>query len=143
MSVTACIAVAPGPTQHHGGRWPLFHVETETENDGEPDGDDDIEMEGASASHDPDADTDENAPPPPRRAVGIVQDSPSPAAAGASDALNGDVGAHIILNTTAADDGLADGIMALDQNVNDNLAMGAPSRAIDATPLHSARAQTR
>jgi hypothetical protein len=33
--------------------------------------------------------------------------------------LNVDVDAHIIINTTAATDGLAYGIVSLDQNVND------------------------
>lgn len=41
------------------------------------------------------------------------------------------------INTNAADDGVADGIVVLDRNVNDDLAMGAPPGApgaIDATP---------
>lgn len=114
-------------------------ADTETEDDGEPDGDGDVEMEGASVSNEneQDVDTDENIPPPARRAVGIVADSPSPAATGTSDALDVDVDAHIIINTTEADNGLSDGIVALDQNVNDDLAMGAPPGApgaIDATP---------
>ena len=93
---------------------------------------------------------DENMPPPHghlhgRRTIGIVTDNPSPAAtaavgtgiAGTSDALGVDMDSHIIINTNAADDGVADGIIALDQNVNDYLAMGAPPGApgaIGATP---------
>lgn len=55
--------------------------DTETEDDSEPDADGDVEMETAM-SHD--QDMDENMPPTPlvhaRRVVGIVVDSPSPAA---------------------------------------------------------------
>lgn len=117
------------------------------EDDGEPDADGDVEME-TTTSHD--QDMDEDLPPPPslphgRRTVGIVADSPSPAATGAadvgvagtSDALDVDLDAHIIIETNAADDDVADGIVALDQNVNDDLAMGAPPgapSAIDTTP---------
>ena len=115
--------------------------DTETEDDGEPDADGDVEMDMTASQ-------DENMPPSnthPRRTVGVVSDSPSPAAAaavgvgvtGASDALDVDLDAHIIINTNAADDGVADGIVALDQNVNDDLAMGAPPGApgaIDGTP---------
>lgn len=115
--------------------------DTETEDDGEPDADGDIEMETSNSQ-------DENMPPSnnhPRRTVGVVSDLPSPAAAaavgagvtGASDALDVDLDAHIIINTNVADDGVADGIVALEQNVNDDLAMGAPPGApgaIDATP---------
>ncbi|EJD06317.1 uncharacterized protein FOMMEDRAFT_138352 [Fomitiporia mediterranea MF3/22] len=121
--------------------------DTETEDDGDPDADGDVDMESTSHDHD----TDENMPPRlpthphTRRTVGIVQDSPSPAAtgvvgagvAGASDALDVDMDAHIIINTNVGDDGVAEGIVALDQNVNDDLAMGAPPGApgaIDATP---------
>lgn len=55
---------------------------------------------------------------------------------GASDTLNVDLDAHIIINTNAADDGVSDGTVALDQKVNDDLTMGPPgaSCAIDATP---------
>ncbi|KAH8105685.1 hypothetical protein DFH11DRAFT_1882871 [Phellopilus nigrolimitatus] len=45
--------------------------------------------------------------------------------AGASDTLDVDLDAHIIINTNTADDGVSDGIVALDKNVNDDLAMGA------------------
>ena len=124
----------------------MSRPDAETEDDSDPDADGDVGME--STSHDPD--TDENVPPRPhtRRAVGIVQDSPSPAAtaavgagvagvAGASDALDVDMDAHIIINTNVGDDGVTEGIVALEQNVNDDLAMGAPPGgpgAIDATP---------
>ncbi|EJC97526.1 uncharacterized protein FOMMEDRAFT_171637 [Fomitiporia mediterranea MF3/22] len=121
--------------------------DTETEDDGDPDTDGDVEMESTSHDHD----TDENMPPRPPthphacRTVGIVADSPSPATtaavragvAGAPDALDVDMDAHIIIDTNVGDDGVAEGIVALNQNVNDDLAMGAPpdaSGAIDATP---------
>ncbi|OCB89318.1 hypothetical protein A7U60_g3519 [Sanghuangporus baumii] len=129
--------------------------ETETEDDGEPDADGDVEM-GTSRSRD--RNMDENIPPPHgrphgRRTVGIVTDNPSPAAtaavgagiAGTSDALDVDMDAHIIINTNAADDGVADGIVALEQNVNDDLAMGAPPGApgaIDTTPRTRTNALT-
>ncbi|KAH8114021.1 hypothetical protein DFH11DRAFT_1595354, partial [Phellopilus nigrolimitatus] len=48
-----------------------------------------------------------------------------------------DLDARIIINTDAADDGVSDGFVALDQNVNDDLAMDAPpgaAGAFDATP---------
>ncbi len=93
----------------------------------------------------------------PRRTVGIVADSPSPTAAagGGRGALGSepldvvDLDAHIIINTDQLGDdavrdagglmaaGVEEGIVALDQNVNDDLAMGAPPGApgaIDATP---------
>ena len=121
--------------------------DTETEDDGEPDANGDVEM-GTSRSRD--RNMDENMPPQHghpygRRTVGIVTDNPSPAATaavgaaitGTSDALDVDMDSHIIINTNAADDGVADGIVALGQNVNDDLAMGAPPGApgaIDATP---------
>ena len=80
-----------------------------------------------------------------RRAVGIVTDNLSPAAtavvgagnAGTSDALDVGMHSHIIINTDAADGGLADGVVALEQDVDDDLAMGAPPGApgaINATP---------
>ncbi|KAH8111243.1 hypothetical protein DFH11DRAFT_652205 [Phellopilus nigrolimitatus] len=90
------------------------------------------------------------APPPslshPRLTVGIVSDSPFPAGtstigvgvSGASDTLDVVLDAHIIINTNAVDDGVSHEFMALDQNVNDDLAMGAPPGApgaIDATPF--------
>ena len=54
-----------------------------------------------------------------------------------------DYRSNIILNITEANNGVDDGIVTLDQNVNDDLAMGAPPGApgaIDATPrtrIHS------
>ena len=124
--------------------------DTETEDDGvigDPVADGDVEIELTSHDHD----TDKNMPPRPPthphacRTVGIVADSPLPATtaavgvgvAGASDALDVDVDAHIIINTTVGDDGVAEGIVALGQNVSDDLTMGAPPGtlgAIDATP---------
>ncbi|KAH8104461.1 hypothetical protein DFH11DRAFT_1647126 [Phellopilus nigrolimitatus] len=44
--------------------------------------------------------------------------------AGASDTVVIDLDAHIIINTNAADEGMSDGIVVLDQNVNDDLEMG-------------------
>ncbi|KAH8119695.1 hypothetical protein DFH11DRAFT_1566470 [Phellopilus nigrolimitatus] len=44
--------------------------------------------------------------------------------AGASDTLDVDLDAHIIDNANPVDGGVFDGIVALDQNVNDDLAMG-------------------
>ncbi|KAH8110355.1 hypothetical protein DFH11DRAFT_1620743, partial [Phellopilus nigrolimitatus] len=38
------------------------------------------------------------------------------AVAGASDTVDVDLDAHIIINTNAADNGVSDGIVALDQN---------------------------
>ncbi|KAH8104375.1 hypothetical protein DFH11DRAFT_1648104 [Phellopilus nigrolimitatus] len=58
------------------------------------------------------------------------------AVAGASDTLDVDLDAHIIINTSAVDDGVSDGTVAFEQNVNDDLALGAPPGApgaIDAT----------
>ncbi|KAH8114065.1 hypothetical protein DFH11DRAFT_1877838 [Phellopilus nigrolimitatus] len=63
------------------------------------------------------------------------------AVAGASDTLDVDLDAHIIINTNAADDGVSDGIVALDQNVNDDLAMGAPPGAPGAIVAHRAHAR--
>ncbi|KAH8112518.1 hypothetical protein DFH11DRAFT_1879273 [Phellopilus nigrolimitatus] len=63
----------------------------------------------------------------------------------ASDTVDVDLDAHTIINTNAADDGVSDGIVALDQNVNDNLAMGAPPgapAAIDAAPRTRANTVT-
>ncbi|KAH8108587.1 hypothetical protein DFH11DRAFT_1632064, partial [Phellopilus nigrolimitatus] len=42
------------------------------------------------------------------------------ALAGASETVDVDLDAHIIINTNAADDGVSDGIVVLDQNVNDD-----------------------
>ncbi|TDL16402.1 hypothetical protein BD410DRAFT_844448 [Rickenella mellea] len=100
--------------------------ETETEDDGDQDVDGDIEMSQDQA----------------RRAVGIVSDSPPPngGAGGPSDSLEVDLDAHIIINTTNNEEGtggVENGIVALDRNVNDDLAMGAPPGApgaIDGTP---------
>lgn len=116
--------------------------DTETEGDGEPNADGVVEMETALSR---DQDMNENMPTPlprVRRTVSIVADSPSLAAgavgvAGGSDALDVEFDAHVIINANAADEGAVNGIVALDKNVNGNLAMGAPSGApgvIDATP---------
>ncbi|KAH8115557.1 hypothetical protein DFH11DRAFT_1742607 [Phellopilus nigrolimitatus] len=59
--------------------------------------------------------------------------------AGASDTPDIDLDAHIIINTNAADDSVSDGIVALDQNVNDDLAMGALSGAFGAIDAAHAR----
>ena len=117
--------------------------DTEAEDDGEPDADGDIEV-GTSGSRN--QSMDENMPPlhghaHGRRAVGIVTDNLSPAAtavagagnAGTSDALDVGMHSHIIINTDAADSG----VVALEQDVDDDLAMGAPPGApgaINATP---------
>ena len=117
--------------------------DTETEDDGEPDADRDIEV-GTSGSRN--QSMDENMPPlhghpHGRRAVGIVTDNLSPAAtavagagiAGTSDALDVGMHSHIIINTDAADSG----VVALEQDVDDDLAMGAlpgAPGAINATP---------
>ena len=113
--------------------------DTETEDDGEPDADGDIEV-GTSGSRN--QSMDENMPPPHghphgRRAVGIVTDNLSPAAtavvgagnAGTSDALDVGMHSHIIINTDAADSGVADGIVALEQDVDDDLTIDAPPGA--------------
>ncbi|KAL5496043.1 hypothetical protein ACEPAH_3136 [Sanghuangporus vaninii] len=59
-----------------------------------------------------------------------------------SDALDVDMDAHVIINT--ADDGVADGIVALEQSVNDDdLATGAPPDAPGAIDtMHGTRANT-
>jgi hypothetical protein len=74
-----------------------------------------------------------------RRAVGIVTDSPLPTrGGGTSDSLDADLDPHI--NTANGEEtmgGVEEGIVALDQNVNNDLATGAPSGAlgaIDTTP---------
>ena len=128
-------------------------ADTETEDDGEPDGegDGDVEM-----GQDQDL-MDENMPPPThshaRRTVGIVADSPSPTgpsvAVDTSDSIDVvDLDSHIIINTNAVDGGMGgveDGIVALEQNVNDDLALGAPPGApgaIDGTPRTRANTLT-
>jgi hypothetical protein len=84
-----------------------------------------------------------------RRAVGIVDDLPLPtteAGQQASDSIvDIDMDTRIIINAALVDDGgmgVEDGIVSLDQNVNDDLAMGAPPGApgvIDDTPRTRAR----
>ncbi|KAH8111250.1 hypothetical protein DFH11DRAFT_1794287 [Phellopilus nigrolimitatus] len=99
----------------------------------------DVEMETWMIQ---DQDADGSMPVPPslshlRRTVDIVSDSPSPTGAGtvgvgmagASDTVYVDLDTHIIINTNTVDDGVFDGIVALDENVNDGLAMGAPPGA--------------
>lgn len=119
--------------------------DTETEDDGEPDGygDGDIEM-GMSNGE---GEEDENIPPPPPpRGTGAA----GGAAIAQSDPLDAvDLGdSRIIINADDGDGvgvgvggvavgGLDDGIVALEQNVNDDLAMGAPPGApgaIEGTP---------
>lgn len=117
--------------------------DTETEDDGEPDGygDGDIEM-GMSNGE---GEEDENIPPPPR-GTGAT----GGAAIAQSDPLDAvDLGdSRIIINANDGDGvgvgvggvgvgGLDDGLVALEQNVNDDLAMGAPPGApgaIEGTP---------
>lgn len=127
--------------------------ETETEDDGEHEGDGDVEMSQEGGENIPaptartrphlNAQTHTHARDHPhRRAVGIVEDSPLPTveAGQPSDSIETDIDAHIIINAVVVDDavmGVEDGIVSLDQNVNDDMAMGAPPGApgaMDDTP---------
>ncbi|KAH8105692.1 hypothetical protein DFH11DRAFT_1833933 [Phellopilus nigrolimitatus] len=81
--------------------------DTETEEDT------DVELETSMTQ---DQDVVENMPPLPSLS--------HPRRTAVSDTLDVDLDAHIIINAKPVDGGVSDGIVALDQNVNDDLAMG-------------------
>ncbi|KAL5495978.1 hypothetical protein ACEPAH_3210 [Sanghuangporus vaninii] len=70
--------------------------------------------------------------------VGFVSSSAATAGvAGSSNTRDAGMGVHIVINTTAADDVVTDGTVALEQNVNDDdramgVSPGVPG-AVDAT----------